>query len=311
VQSASRRLAAELRRRRIDLIHFNDFIDVPFFPVARTVGIPAVSHLRLIVSNPLARTAFQIQARRGKTLVLPVSRAVERAMLGDGPIPRLQLYDPRPDPLLFHPSGAAEMDQRKKLRAVWGWKQEDFVLILVSKLLENKGHLNFLRVAQELERRSPGSCRFLMVAGPSPGRENYEAQVREAAEQLPSGSLRWVPGAPHREIAGLLRASDCFLHLPDTEDSLPSVVLEAMACGVPVVAHRLGGIPEELDEGRAGVLVPQGDVEGAAEQVETLRKEEGIRRQVVEQALGRIETLFSEEAHFAALGEVYERLGRT
>jgi glycosyltransferase involved in cell wall biosynthesis len=309
LQSARKRFREELVRRKIELVHFNDFIDLPFFCFPRRLGIPGLALLRLIVDQPLARGFYRFWVWRNGLTVVPVSRAVEQAMLGQGsPIPHRVIYDPQPDASLFFPRSEADSGERAQIRRQLGWKEGDFVVTMVSKLLENKGHLNFIEMAKELSRPQPSSYRFLMIAGPSPGREAYEERVREAASCLRPECFRWLPGVPNQELAPYLRASDCFVHLPDTEDSFPGVVLEAMACGLPVVAFRSGGIPEQLAGGRAGLLVEPGDTTGAAEAVSSLRGSESYRRLVALRAVARINQVFSAEAHFTALRELYEEL---
>lgn len=306
VRRARRRFAEELVTRKVELVHFNDLIDLPFYSVPRRLGIPALSHLRFILADPTAKAFYRRLARQSRIRVLPVSAAVAKAMLpNDKSIPHQVLYDPSPDRTLFRPCTEELHEERRMLRANFGWGERDFVVGMVSKLLEAKGHLNFLSVAERLEQLGPTGFRFLMVAGPSPGRDRYRREVLERGQSLAKGSFQWVPGAPHEEVPSLLRVSDCFLHLPDTEDSLPGVVLEAMACGLPVVSWRSGGVPEELEDGRAGVLLEAGDLEGVVEGVRRLRADTNFRDEVVQRALVRLDTTFSEEAHFDLLRVVY------
>ena len=309
VRKARFRFVQELTARRIEVVHFNDLIDLPFYPVPAKLGIPALTHLRLIVSNPFVRGLYCKWVSRTGTFVVPVSEAVRHQMLGARTgIPVHVIHDPRPDPILFHPNRSG---QERSFRASFGWADEDFVVVMVSKLLENKGHLAFLSLAKELAQDSPLRFRFLMISGPSPGRQKYQEQVLSAAQELPPGTFHWLPGAPHSEIPALLRASDCFLHLPDTEDSFPGVVLEAMACGVPVVGYEAGGIPEQLDHGNAGVLVPRGEWKCAAGAVRELIRDREKREKLTASALHLLDTGFSRESSFSQIEEVYRKLVRS
>lgn len=300
---ARQQLARELLNRKIQMVHFNDFIDLPFYSVPKRIGIPATSHLRLIVTNPQVRRIYRYWVRRTGIFVVPVSRAVQQEMLGtDSRIPSRIIHDPRPDPDLFHPP---RTDRERSFRHSLGWGEDDFVVVMLSKLLENKGHLPFLSAARELAQDSRSRFRFLMIAGPSPGREKYQEQVLWAARELPEGSFHWLAGAPHSEIPSLLRASDCFLHLPETEDSFPGVVLEAMACGIPVVAYEAGGIPEQLDLGQAGVLVERGDWNSAAQAVRNLAVNKERRESLIRAALMRLDTEYSRKRMFEEVEEVW------
>lgn len=306
VKKARTRFTREISSRQIQIVHFNDLIDLPFYPVPARLGIPALTHLRLIVSNPFVRRLYRKWVRRTGTFVVPVSESVCHQMLEtETGISFQVIHDPRPDPNLFHPNRSG---QERSLRASLGWADEDFVVVMVSKFLENKGHRAFLSVAKELAQDSPPRFRFLMISGPSPGREKYQEQVLSAAQLLPPCTFHWLPGAPHSGIPVLLRGSDCFLHLPDTEDSFPGVVLEAMACGVPVVAYEAGGIPEQLDHGSAGILVPRGDWKCAAEAVRELARDRDKGEELTSSALHRLDTTFSRERSFGLIEEVYQGL---
>jgi glycosyltransferase involved in cell wall biosynthesis len=80
--------------------------------------------------------------------------------------------------------------------------------------------------------------------------------VGSGSEKIGSGQC--VGRRPHDEIATWMNACDV-LCLPSLSEGLPNVVLEAMACGLPVVASRVGGVPEIVREGVNGLLVPPGD----------------------------------------------------
>lgn len=85
--------------------------------------------------------------------------------------------------------------------------------------------------------------------------------VGEASEPVRLGHLevRFVsPVSEPERMADLYRAADVYAH-PAKQDTFPTTILEAMACGIPIVATSVGGIPEQVDDGRTGHLVPPGD----------------------------------------------------
>ncbi len=85
--------------------------------------------------------------------------------------------------------------------------------------------------------------------------------IGEAGEPRQRGrlSVRFVPPLRDRaRLADLYRAANIYAH-PAKQDTFPTTVLEALACGTPVIATSVGGIPEQVDEGRTGFLVPPGD----------------------------------------------------
>ena len=110
--------------------------------------------------------------------------------------------------------------------------------------------------------------------------------VGEAGEPRQRGRLnvRFVPPVSDRaRMADLFRAADIYAH-PARQDTFPTTVLEALACGTPVVATAVGGIPEQVDEGRTGYLVPPGDVALMREKLTRLLGDEALLERMAARA---------------------------
>jgi glycosyltransferase involved in cell wall biosynthesis len=98
--------------------------------------------------------------------------------------------------------------------------------------------------------------------------------------RLGRAEVRFVPydGDPAR-MAGHYRAADLYVHAARV-DTFPNTVIEAMACGTPVVATALGGIPEQIDDGETGFLVPPRDPAALARTCARLLEDVPLRREV-------------------------------
>jgi N-acetyl-alpha-D-glucosaminyl L-malate synthase BshA len=94
----------------------------------------------------------------------------------------------------------------------------------------------------------------LVMVGDGPDRDPAQ---REAQRLGVARDVRFAGRVD--DVADLLRGADLFL-LPSETESFGLAALEAMACGVPVIASRVGGIPEVVTEGESGFLAPVGDV---------------------------------------------------
>jgi N-acetyl-alpha-D-glucosaminyl L-malate synthase BshA len=94
------------------------------------------------------------------------------------------------------------------------------------------------------------------------------------------------------DIGALIASSDLFL-LPSQQESFGLVALEAMACGVPVIASSVGGLPEVIEDGRSGFLFQVGNVEEAAEKAVKILKDKELYHSIREQALKDAEQKFS------------------
>jgi len=138
--------------------------------------------------------------------------------------------------------------ERPKARRALGLPQEERVLLFVGRLEERKGIFDLLDAFERVRRRV--EARLVLV-----GDGVATSRVRAAATR---GGIRVVGARPHAEIGQWMAASD-LLVLPSWMEGTPNVVLEALACGRPVVATRVGGIPDVVSDDRAGILVPPRD----------------------------------------------------
>ncbi len=149
--------------------------------------------------------------------------------------------------------GAAD---RAKARRALGLPRDERVLLFVGRLEERKGIFDLLEAFERVRRRV--DARLVLV-----GDGVATARVRAAASR---GGIRVVGARPHAEIGQWLTASD-LLVLPSWMEGTPNVVLEALSCGRPVVATRVGGIPDVVSDDRAGILVPPRDPAALADAI--------------------------------------------
>jgi glycosyltransferase involved in cell wall biosynthesis len=124
-----------------------------------------------------------------------------------------------------------------------------------------------------------------------------------------SGRLRFVgPGSlPRDRVRDLVRACDALVH-PARADTYPTVVLEAMACGVPVLASAVGGIPEQIDDGRDGFLHARGDLDAAVGRLGSLLDDVALRERLGTAARARASATFGEDRMADAYEAMFTRL---
>jgi glycosyltransferase involved in cell wall biosynthesis len=123
-------------------------------------------------------------------------------------------------------------------------------LITVGRLREPK---DFITLARALARLQPGSFRSSLI-GDGPDRPAIEAELARLGL---SDNVRLLGDRP--DVPDLLARADVFV-CSSRSEGMPVSILEAMAAGLPVVASAVGGVPEIVDDGRTGVLVPSGAV---------------------------------------------------
>jgi len=197
------------------------------------------------------------------------------------------------------------------LESLWVSTVEgDEVGCLLNKLklehgVEDEGITELVLLAfAEVLRSSPqqrNSLRCILV-GDGPERSALENLIAELGIE---GSV-WMAG-DRDDIPELLACLDVFV-LPSLGEGISNTVLEAMASGLPVVATRVGGNPELVEDGVTGLLVPVGDVTALANALLTLVEDPAQCEQMAHAAVRRVQRDFDWEATVAAYLEVYDVL---
>ena len=169
----------------------------------------------------------------------------------------------------------------------------------VGRLSPEKGISDFLAAAAAVLRDEP-NARFI-VAGDGVLRPEVEAALAN-----PASHVTWLGERSDVETAFQLSG---IVAVPSRIEMFGKVCLEAMACGRPVVAFNVGGIPEVVIHGETGMLVAAGDIQGfAATLVELLRRPDE-RRRLGHAARARAESFFDLKKMVRSFESLYERVG--
>jgi glycosyltransferase involved in cell wall biosynthesis len=145
-----------------------------------------------------------------------------------------------------------------------------FTLVCVGSFIEVKGHRHLIEACRLLKsRKMPLRCHLV---GDGPGRRQLEGQITEAG----LGEEVTLHGAlPRPRVARLMAEADVIVQpsVPvrrGSREGIPVSLMEGMASGLPAVASRISGIPELVEDGRTGLLVPPGDSPALADALERL-----------------------------------------
>jgi sugar transferase (PEP-CTERM/EpsH1 system associated) len=140
----------------------------------------------------------------------------------------------------------------------------------------------------------------LALVGDGPLRAECEAELQRAG----LSGLGWLPGG-RDDVPAVMQGLDLFV-LPSLAEGISNTILEAMACGLPVVATRVGGNADLVEDGRTGQIVPAGDVQALADALCRWADDEAACRAAGAAGRARVEALFSLPAMVAAYQRIYE-----
>lgn len=157
------------------------------------------------------------------------------------------------------------------------------VILYAGRLRTRKAVAVLLEAVARLRRDEPGVGLVLVGDG------EQRTALRDQAERLGiAGAVRFVGAVPRSEMARRLADADLFC-LPSLYEGLPLAILEAMAAGLPVVATAVAGIPEAVEDGTTGLLVPPEDAEALARALGELARDPERRRRMGEAGRRKLE----------------------
>ena len=175
------------------------------------------------------------------------------------------------------------------------------LLLCAARLHPEKGHSDLFR-ALPLVRARLGRPVRLLLAGTGP----FEAAYRAEVQSLGCGDAVAFLGF-RKDLPDLMASADLFV-LPSVAEAFGLVLAEALYLGTPVVASRVGGIPEIVDDGVDGRLVPPGDSEALAQALVDLLRDDERRRAMAGAGRRKVETRFRFEDMVRAYEGLYARL---
>ena len=237
----------DLRSERFDVVDAHYFYPdgVAAARVADALGLPLTisargTDINLIGDIPFARKRMLDAAQRAQALIA-VSSALSLKMIALGmPADRIHVFRNGVDADLFAPVGRSEARRRIGLRDDGRW------IVGVGNFVPEKGFDLLIRATAMLD-----DARLLLV-GEGPERSALES----LAQMVAPGRVEFRANVAQPELRYVYAASDA-LGLPSLREGWPNVLLEAIACGTPVAASPVGGIPEILRDGAPGRLVSE------------------------------------------------------
>jgi glycosyltransferase involved in cell wall biosynthesis len=294
----ARQLAVEVERLGARLIHTHVYhADFVGYRAARRLGIPVVATVHGFTGGDWKNRLYEWLDRRLLArfdAVICVSQTVQQQVLAAGVAAHKVHLIPNGVQPPADPVG------RREARALLKLPDSQTVVAWIGRLTREKGPDLLLDAVERLPEPRP----VVAVVGEGPERRRMEARALALGMSDGVRFLGWL-----EQAARWLRAFDALVLTSRTEGT-PMVLLEAMACGVPVVSFTVGGIPDILDA-TSGWPVTPGDIGGlAAALSDALRRPEEARRRA-ERAYGVVAERFGAARWAARVEAVYGSVAGT
>lgn len=261
-----------IRRERFDVVHSATPVCWAGGIAARICGVPSVYHLHdtNLTSTPWVGAILGAVLRSTADHIVCVSSAAMRALPGGLRTRRkASVLFNAVDPREFCPDWRA----RHSVRQEMGVAPSTYIVSSFGALDPRKGQQILVQAAALVRDDLEGEVLFIVVGDESLAgrRTGYKRRLVElSTEHRVSDMLRFI--GHRQDVARLMQASDIVVQ-PSLLEAGALVPLEAMSCGIPVVATDVGGIPEEVINGVTGLLVPPGQPGALAEAVAGLLRD--------------------------------------
>jgi glycosyltransferase involved in cell wall biosynthesis len=300
-----RQLRRIMEAQRIDIVQTTLFwADFVGAIAARLAKVPVVLSWETVTheGDPYhaqwQRRAGYWLAMRFTDRVIAVSHEIKDSLVRRRGLPaeKIEVIHYGVDLEKFSPNGVAQ-----NLRSELQIDNSDMILAIIARLEEVKGHKYFVEAFKRIADDIPDVTAIFVGDGSC--RQALEKQVN--THQL-ENRIRFL--GIRNDVNGILNASDVLVLPSIAGEGLPNVVLEAMACGKPVVATAVGGTPEAVLEGETGMIVPPCDVDALAAALKQMLKQRHQIPVLGKNSRRRVEQEFSLGKQIASFEVLYHKM---
>ena len=297
--SAAWRLARVVKRLQPAVVHAHDAHGVAMASLALSLGGTGTQGPALVASRRvdfhLRQNSFSRWKHRQVDCFICASEAIRQMLVADG-VPPDRTVTVHEGIDLDHVRSAPAVNVHE---AFW-LPHRAPVVGNVAALVPHKGQRHLIEAAHLVIQQMP-DVRFLIL-GEGELRDSLERLVREHHLE----KHVFLPGF-RTDVLGCMKGFDLFVMSSVTE-GLGTALLDAMACGKAIVATRTGGIPEVVEDGETGTLVPPRDHAAMAQAILAMLADDEQRRRMGDAGLARVQARFTVERMVAETAAVYGRL---
>ena len=303
-----RRIVALIRERGIRLVHTNSNMILEGARAARIAGVPHLflahidfqSNLPIYERFPLDAASFARLMGDLSAGILAVSGLVRDSLCPPLPPERVTVVN---NGLEMERYDAALATSDRSLRSTLGLPESAVIVVAAGRVTEDKGFDLLVEAATKLCPAHPDAV--FLLCGAAESRDYHAALARRIEAAGLSQRVRFL--GRRDDLPDVMAQSDVFV-LPSRREGHPYVLLEAMACRLPAVATRCGGVDETVAEGDTGFVVPIGSADAIAERLAPLLDDAELRARMGRAAGERVRACFTARQAAQGLFDMYEHL---
>ncbi len=237
--------------------------------------------LRMSLVYPLHYFILQLPTVLGSDLIICASDHVNESVRKWYPVRRERICTIMNgiDASVFSPNG----QERNKLRKRLGIEDGEFLLMTSGTICKEKGHHLAVETLNTLLEKNTGLK--LMIVGDG----EYLVSLSLLTEKFGLNDRVILTGfIPNKSISNYYNAADIYLLPTLRAEGLPFALIEAMSIGLPIVASKMGGIPDVVKNGKEGLLTNPGDISDMESKISTLLGNKSLRKELGAKARSKV-----------------------
>jgi glycosyltransferase involved in cell wall biosynthesis len=293
------RLALAMKRKNCRLIHCHDAHSAAIGAAAASLAKVPLRIMSRRVDFPLKNNALsRMKYLKDVSCIVAISEGVREVLLKGGiPLEKIEVI---PSGIDF--SAYEYPASRDYLRKELSFEKDDYLVGIIAHLADHKGHRYLIEATKILKEKAPKIK--VIIVGEGPLRLDLDQQVNRSGVEDMVFFLGFREDVPQ-----ILASLDLFV-LSSYLEGLGTVLMDAMASSLPVVATRVGGIPEVVKDGLTGILVPPRNVEALAEAILHLYSSRDLAARMGKEGHDVVHRNFSAQAMAGKVADLYERLAK-
>ena len=296
------RLAWAMKRKKCLLVHFHDAHSAAVGSVAASLAKVPFRIITRRVDFPLKKNYFSRRKyMKNIDVIIAISEGVKKVLVEGGVDPEnVEVISSGIDFSSFEEDSSA-LTSKDYLHREFSFAVDDYLVGIVAHLADHKGHQYLIQATKILKQQAPKIKTIIVGEGP------LSMELDRQAKELDVEDIIFFLGF-RKDIPKILSSLDLFV-LSSHLEGMGSSILDAMASRLPVVATKVGGIPEVVINGETGLLVPPRNPSALARAILMLYSDKTLASRLGQKGYELVHRKFSAEAMADKVVRLYEKVG--
>ena len=293
------RLSLAMKRKKCRLVHLHDTRSVAVGSAAASLAKVPIRVISRGADFPLIKNVLpRRKYRKNVDAIIAISEGVKKELVEGGI--DAQLVHVIPDGIDFAPY--EDKTSKDYLRQELSFAPDDFLVGIVAQLSDHKGQRYLIQASKHLRESIP-KIKIIIL-----GEGSLRLELNKQVKEIQGEDIAFFLGF-QEDIPQILNSLNVFV-LSSDHEGLGSILMDAMACRLPIVATRIGGIPEVVDHQKTGLLVPPQRPKSLAKAIIKMYEDRELAHRLGQKGFDVVYQKFSSESMASNAIDLYEELAK-